>query len=109
MLSFLGGAGAVAGEIFFGDAYTRSFEGRQKYLARLGGALLVTGAWSLFQLWGNMLNISGSWGGNVFEYPMVFPLNFLLASFSIFTPDVVGFIRSKLAGSYGMIKCRFQR
>jgi hypothetical protein len=106
---FPGGAGAVAGEIFFAEAYGKSFEGKQKYLARLGGALLATGAWSLFQLWGNMQNISGSWGGNVFEYPMVYPLNFLLASLSIFTPGVVDFIKSKLAGSINMVKCWFQR
>ena len=97
---FPGGAGAVAGEIFFvnrnGEALTR----RQKYLARLGGALLWTAGWSLFQFWGYMQNITGSYGDNLFESPLVFPLNFLLASLSIFTPNVVGFIKTKLVNAY---------
>jgi hypothetical protein len=92
---FPGGAGAVAGEVYLqarGQVVTR----RQKYIWRLGGALLWTGLWSLFQLWGNMQNIMGSYGGNLFEYPMVYPLNFLLGSLAIFTPDVVSFIKNKL-------------
>ncbi len=52
-----------------------------------------------------MQNITGSYGGNIFEYPMIFPLNFLLASLSIFTPDVVGFIRTRIANSYHRLKC----
>jgi len=106
---FPGGAGAVAGEIYYLNVKGRAFGSRQKYLARLGGALLQTGAWSLFQLWGNMQNVSGSWGGNIFEYPMVYPLNFLLASLSIFTPDVVGFLKDKLRLAIGTLRCRFQR
>ena len=90
---FPGGAGAIAGEIYYLNIKAGTLGRRQKYLARLGGALLQTSAWSLFQLWGNIQNVSGSWGGNIFEYPMVYPLNFLLASLSIFTPDVVGFFK----------------
>jgi len=93
---FPGGAGAVAGEIYCRKAHGQIVTRRRKYLSRLGGALLWTTLWSLFQLWGNMQNIMGSYGGNLFEYPMVFPLNFLLASLSIFTPDVLGFIKNKL-------------
>ena len=97
---FPGGAGAVAGEIFFlnrkGEALTR----KQKYLARLIGALLWTSAWSLFQFWGYIQNITGSYGDNLFESPLVFPLNFLLASISIFTPNVVGFAKRKLITTY---------
>ncbi len=94
---FPGGAGAVAGEILYRNAHGQIFSRKQKYLARLGGALLWTTAWSLFQLWGNLQNITGSYGGNLFESPVVLPLNFVLASLSIFTPDVVGFIKVKLA------------
>jgi hypothetical protein len=93
---FPGGAGAVAGEIYYLQAHGKIVTWRQKYLPRLGGALLWTTLWSLFQLWGNMQNIMGSYGGNLFEYPMVFPLNFLLGSLSIFTPDVLGFIKNKV-------------
>ena len=100
---FPGGAGAVAGEIFYAN---RSGEPtrRKKYLARLSGALLQTSAWTLFQLWGNLQNITGSYGSNLFEYPMVYPLNFLLASLSIFTPDVVGFVKTKLANAYRKLR-----
>ncbi len=92
---FPGGAGAVAGEIYRlnrSEALTR----RQKYLWRLAGAMLWTTVWSLFQLWGNLQNITGSYGGNIFEYPMVYPLNFALAALSIFTPDVLSFLKTKL-------------
>jgi hypothetical protein len=95
---FPGGVGAVAGEVFFYYAKSgRAISRRQKYGHRLAGALLWTTAWSLFQLWGNMQNIWGSYGGNLFEYPMVYPLNFLLASLSIFTPTVIGCIGNKLS------------
>jgi hypothetical protein len=93
---FPGGAGAVAGEILATNRSDKAIVGKSKYLARFGGAMVQTAAWSAFQLWGNLQNIRGSYGGNIFEYPMVFPLNFLLASFSIFTPDVLGFVKSKL-------------
>ena len=92
---FPGGAGAVAGEIFFSSAKSKTLAGREKYVARLYGALLETTAWSLIQLSGGLLNIAGSWGGNLFEYPTVFPLNFLLASLSIFTPSVLGFLKNR--------------
>ena len=93
---FPGGAGAVAGEILYANAKGKAFSRKQKYLGRLIGALLHTGVWSMFQLWGNLQNITGSYGGNLFEYPMVYPLNFLLASLSIFTPDIVAFIKTKI-------------
>jgi len=106
---FPGGAGAIAGEIFFtnknGPLTTRA----QKYEARLIGALVATSGWSLFQLWGNMQNIAGSWGGNLFEYPFVYPLNFLLASFSIFTPTVIYFLKNKLTNAYRRSKGKAQR
>ena len=97
---FPGGAGAVAGEVFYTNMHGKPFSRRQKYLARLGGALLWTAAWSLFQFWGYMQNITGSYGGNIFESPLVFPLNFALASLSIFTPTVVGFIKTKLTNPF---------
>jgi hypothetical protein len=92
---FPGGAGAIAGEILYINTKGEVSSRRQKYLVRLGGALLWTTGWSVFQLWGNMQNIIGSYGGNIFEFPFVFPLNFLLAALSIFTPDIVYFIKNK--------------
>jgi len=97
---FPGGAGAVAGEVFFSSAKSKTLMGREMYVARLYGALLATAVWSLIQLTGGILNIAGPWGGNLFEYPTVFPLNFLLASLSIFTPTVLGFFKNKIAGPY---------
>jgi len=101
---FPGGAGAVAGEIFFSSIKGKTLERKEKYIARLKGALLQTTNWTLFQLLGGLLNIAGSWGGNLFEYPTVYPLNFLLATLSIFTPDVVGFLKNKTASAYHKLK-----
>jgi hypothetical protein len=101
---FPGGAGAVAGEILYNNLHREGFTRRQKYLARLGGAMIWVTGWSLFQLWGNLQNIMGSYGGNLFEYPMVFPLNFALASLSIFTPDVVAFIKNRIVNAYHKLK-----
>ena len=97
---FPGGAGAVGGEVFFSSARFKTLEGREKYGARLVGALVAVTIWSLIQLSGGILDVAGSWGGNLFEYPSVFPLNFLLASLSIFTPTVLGFLKNKLAHAY---------
>jgi hypothetical protein len=97
---FPGGAGAVAGEIFYTNLNGKVSSRRQKFLARLGGAMLWTTVWSLFQLWGYLQNITGSYGGNLFESPLVFPLNFLLASLSIFTPSIVGIFRVKIVNAY---------
>ena len=102
---FPGGAGAVAGEIFYANRSGEALTRRQKYLARLGGALLWTAAWSLFQFWGYMQNVTGSYGDNLFESPLVFPLNFLLAALSIFTPDVAGSAKTKLVNAYRRL-CR---
>ncbi len=89
---FPGAAGAVAGEIFFTARNSgQTISRRRKYGYRLAGAMVWVTAWSLFQLFGYMANIIGSYGGNLFEYPGVYPLNYLLASLSIFTPDIVGF------------------
>jgi len=94
---FPGGAGAMAGEIFFGfRSGGQVVSRRRKYGRRLVGALLWTTVWSLFQLWGNMQNIVGSYGGNLFEYPMVYPLNFLIAACSIFTPTIIGYLSATI-------------
>ncbi len=103
---FPGGSGAVAGEILYTNTKQQTLQRKQKYLARLAGALAYTGVWSLFQLWGNMQNITGSFGSNLFEYPSVYPLNFLLGALSIFTPDIVGFIKNKTANAYRRLKHR---
>ncbi|MBT0159278.1 hypothetical protein G4O51_04765 [Candidatus Bathyarchaeota archaeon A05DMB-2] len=93
---FPGGAGAVAGEIFVSNSDGVAVKGRRKYFARLGGALVWVAAWTAFQFVGNQQNIIGPYGGNIFEYPSVYPLNFLIASLAIFTPTIVYFAKSKL-------------
>ncbi len=93
---FPGGAGGVAGEVFAGHRKGEAVTGKAKYLHRLSGALLQTAVWSAFQYFGYSLSLIGPYGSNVFESIFVFPINFVLAAFSIFTPDVVGFIKSKL-------------
>jgi hypothetical protein len=97
---FPGGAGAVAGEVLYFYVHGRALGQRQKYLSRLGGAWLWAAGWSLFQFVGYIQNITGSYGSNLFESPLVFPLNFLLASLSIFTPDVVGYIKNEIVNFY---------
>ena len=101
---FPGGAGAVAGEVFFNNKDGVPLKGKRKYLSRLAGAWVQTGAWSLFQLVGYLQNINGSYGGNLFESPYVFPLNFALASLSIFTPNVVGFLKNKSVNTYRRLR-----
>jgi hypothetical protein len=93
---FPGGAGGVAGEVFFSKYSGAPATRRSKYLRRLAGAFLETGAWSAFQFIGYQLVIIGPYGRNLFEYAGVFPINFTLAAISIFTPDLVGFIKEKL-------------
>jgi len=98
---FPGGAGGIAGEIFVSNYKGSPVENQTKYQSRLGGALLQTVLWSAFQYWGYSLLILGPWssgttGGNVFEHAVVFPINFVLASISIFTPDVINFLKQKL-------------
>lgn len=107
---FPGGAGGVAGETFVSNIKGEAVRGKTRYLSRLAGALLQTTAWSAFQYWGYLLLITGPYGGNVFEHAMVFPINFTLAVVSIFTPDVVNFVKlilkkgyRKLASMHGCI------
>ena len=92
---FPGGAGGVAGEVFVSNFKGEVAKGKAKYLHRLGGALLQTAVWSAFQYLGYSLSIMGPYGSNVFESLFVFPINFVIAAFSVFTPDVVGFMKSK--------------
>jgi hypothetical protein len=87
---FPGGAGAVAAEILLSNYRGEEISRRARYLARLEGALGETAVWSLFQFWGFSLLIAGPHGGgNLFESVWVFPINFVLATFSVFTPDVL--------------------
>ncbi len=102
---FPGGAGGVAGELLASNYKNEVVEGKVKYLSRFGGALLQTSAWSAFQYWGNSLMILGPWStggewGNIFEYWTIFPLNFTLAAFSVFTPDIVKTVKSLLMKVY---------
>ena len=94
---FPGGAGGVAGEIFFSNYRGGAVAGRRKYLARLGGALGPTALWSAVQFFGYFLMIPGPGEGwNLFESVFVFPINFVLAALSIFTPDVVDFLKKNV-------------
>lgn len=98
---FPGGAGGITGEIFVSKYKGGPIENQTKYQSRLGGALLQTVLWSAFQYWGYSLLILGPWssgttGGNIFEHAVVFPINFVLASISIFTPDVLNFFKTKI-------------
>ncbi len=94
---FPGGAGAVAGMVFASYYGVGVLAGKQLYTARLGGALGQTGLWSLLQFLGYSLMISGPGGGwNLFESVFVFPINFVLATLSIFTPDVVGYVINRI-------------
>jgi len=94
---FPGGAGGVAGEVLVSSQKETALVGRAKYKARLGGALGQTALWTLFQFFGYFLLIPGPGGGwNLFESVFVFPINFVLAALSIFTPDVVGFVKKGL-------------
>ncbi|MCW4031077.1 MAG: hypothetical protein NWE80_01795 [Candidatus Bathyarchaeota archaeon] len=102
---FPGGAGGVAGEMFTSKYYGETLKGKAKYLSRFVGALLQTAAWSTFQYWGFSLMILGPWStginsGNIFEYWSVFPFNFTLAAFSIFTPEGVNFVKLSLIKFY---------
>jgi hypothetical protein len=93
---FPGGAGGIAGEVFANNYRNEVVTGRRKYLARLEGALGQTIVWSMFQFWGYLLLIPGpsaSEGSNLFESVFVFPINFVLAALSIFTPDVVELVK----------------
>jgi hypothetical protein len=97
---FPGGAGGIAGEVLATNFYSVAVTRKIKYLSRLGGAIVQTAAWSAFQYWGYSLMILGPWSvgrdwGNIFEYWTVFPLNFALACFSIFTPDIVRIVKSR--------------
>ncbi len=93
---FPGGAGGVAGEILVSNYRGHAIKGKTKYLSRLAGAMLQTTAWSAFQYIGYYLLIMGPYGGNIFEHAIVFPINFTLAALSIFTPNIVNFLKSKL-------------
>lgn len=93
---FPGGAGGILGETFALNYNGESPKGKNKYLSRLQGAFLQTAVWSAFQYWGYTLMINGPYGSNLFEYATVYPINFVLAALSIFTPDVVGFLKTKL-------------
>ena len=67
---------------------------RRLYGTRLAGALFYVTLFSIFQLFGYLINYTASYGSNLFEYPGVYPLNFLLASLSIFHTDHYQLLRN---------------
>ncbi len=94
---FPGGAGAIAGEVFAGYYLQQSMPAKTKYAARLGGALLFVSLWSAFQYWGYYglsIYMPFSPSSNLFESYFVFPINYVLAALSIFTPTVIYFLKS---------------
>ncbi len=97
---FPGGVGAVAGEIFFSNYLKKAMPIITKYLARLSGALFFVSAWSAFQYWGYSLSIymSFSPSSNLFESYFVFPINYVLASMSIFTSTIIYFLKELVLG-----------
>jgi len=90
---FPGGAGGIAGEILVSLYIGYCVRGKWLFVSRLAGALTQTAVWSTFQFFGYTLFIMGPYGSNIFEHPVVFPINFVLATLSIFTPNVVGLLR----------------
>jgi hypothetical protein len=103
---FPGGAGGIAGEIFFSNYRETAVKGKTKYASRLVGALLQASVWSAFQFAGYYLFIMGPYGSNIFEHVIVFPVNFVLAAFSIFTPDILNFMKSKILDSNRRLRSR---
>jgi hypothetical protein len=96
---FPGAAGAVAGEVYFTSKNSGQVIGKRRmYGYRLAGALFYVTLFSAFQLFGYLANVTASYGSNLFEYPGVYPLNFLLASLSIFTPTIVDYLWGKIVG-----------
>ena len=93
---FPGGAGGIAGEVFYNNYRGIEARGRTKLIHRLVGAFAWTGAWSVFQFIGYSFYINGPYGSNIFEYVGVYPINFTLAALSVFTPDILNFIKSKI-------------
>jgi hypothetical protein len=88
---FPGAAGAIAGEVFAGYQRNQALNFKMRYLSRFAGAMLFVSAWSLFQFWGYQLSIymPFSPGSNLFESYFVFPLNYIIAACSIFTPSII--------------------
>ncbi len=102
---FPGASGAVAGEIYFTTKNAdQPISRRRMYGYRLAGALCYVSLFSAFQFVGYFVNITASYGSNLFEFPGVYPLNFLLASLSIFTPTIVGYIADKVRSASQKIK-----
>jgi hypothetical protein len=94
---FPGGAGGVAGEIFFSKYMNKPLHGKAKYLSRLTGSLTQYVGWTSIQYLGYLQNIIGPHGENIFEPPEItLGFNLLMAAASIFTPDVLKYIKSKL-------------
>lgn len=93
---FPGAAGAIAAEVFTGHYLQKPLAAKTLYLSRFAGAILFVSAWSLFQLWGYQLSIymSFSPSSNLFESYFVFPINYVIASFSIFTPTIIDFLKN---------------
>ncbi|MCL2643322.1 MAG: hypothetical protein FWD52_07425 [Candidatus Bathyarchaeota archaeon] len=96
---FPGATGAIAGEIFTKNYHKQQTQTTKTiYLSRLAGALLFVTAWSLFQYIGYQMEIymSFSPSSNLFESYFVYPLNYTIATCSIFTPTIIHTIK-KLA------------
>ncbi|MDR2699227.1 MAG: hypothetical protein LBC12_00135 [Nitrososphaerota archaeon] len=94
---FPGAAGAIAGEVFVGHQLKRFLTVKMKYLSRFAGAMFFVSAWSLFQFLGYQLAIymPFSPGSNLFESYFVYPINYVIAACSIFTPTIIYAIKKR--------------
>ncbi|MDR0318917.1 MAG: hypothetical protein LBI09_02660 [Nitrososphaerota archaeon] len=93
---FPGATGAIAGEVFTEHYLKQSLTVKSKYISRFAGAMLFVSAWSLFQFWGYQLSIymPFSPSSNLFESYYVYPINYIIATCSIFTPTIIYSIKN---------------
>ncbi|MCL1970408.1 MAG: hypothetical protein FWF66_02990 [Candidatus Bathyarchaeota archaeon] len=100
---FPGATGAIAGEIFTEHYHQKQpLTLKNKYISRLAGAILSVTAWSLFQYWGYQLAIymPFSPSSNLFESYYVFPINYIIAACSIFTPTIIYTIKNLITQNH---------
>lgn len=106
---FPGATGAITGEIFIKNYYKQpKITTKTLYLSRIAGALLFVTLWSLFQFIGYQMAIymPFSPGSNLFESYLVYPLNYLIAACSIFTPTIIYAIKTLI---YKIAKGNFKK
>jgi hypothetical protein len=107
---FPGATGAIAGEIFTKNYHKQpQITIKTLYLSRLAGAMLFVTAWSIFQFCGYQLAIymPFSPGSNLFESYLIFPLNYIIAAHSIFTPTIIYTLKTLIQKAINFSKTKF--